>query len=133
MARAHSDSICTGLQLANFWQDIAVDWRKGRVYLPQDDLQRFGVEEAQIAEGRCDEQWRRLVAFEVERTRHLLESGRPLARMLPLRLKLELKLVVAGGLRILHRIDAVRGDVFRHRPVLARRDWAAMSVATLRR
>jgi squalene synthase HpnC len=131
-ARTQSDSICTGLQLVNFWQDIAVDWDKGRVYLPQDDMRRFGIEEAQIAASRCDERWARLIDFELARTRDLLESGRPLARRLPLRLKLELKMVVAGGLRILRRIDAVRGDVFRHRPVLTRRDWAAMSIAALR-
>ena len=131
-ARAQSDSICTGLQLANFWQDIAIDWDKGRVYLPQDDLRQFGIEESQIGAGRSDERWAQLVAFEVARTRGLLESGRPLARRLPLRLKLELNMVVAGGLRILRRIDAVRGDVFRHRPVLTHRDWAAMSIAALR-
>ena len=132
-ARAQSDSICTGLQLANFWQDIALDWSKGRVYLPQDDLRRFGIDEAQIAAGRSDEGWARLIAFEVARTRGLLEAGRILTRVLPLRLKLELNMVVAGGLRILHRIDAVQGDVFRHRPLLTRRDWAAMSIAALRR
>lgn len=131
-ARARSDSICTGLQLVNFWQDIAVDWGKGRVYIPQDDLRRFGIEETQIGASRCDERWARLIDFELARTRDLLESGRPLTRMLPLRLKLELNMVVAGGLRILHRIDAVRGDVFRRRPVLRRRDWAAMSIAAWR-
>ena len=71
-----ADAICTGLQLANFWQDIALDWRKGRVYLPGDDMARFAVTEEQIAAGRCDERWARLMAFEVERTRSLLESGR---------------------------------------------------------
>jgi phytoene synthase len=130
-AHGRADAICTGLQLANFWQDIAVDWGKGRLYIPADDLARFGVSESQLAAGRCDERWRRLLAFEVERARGLLESGRPLARVLPLRLRIELKMVVAGGLRILREIDAVRGDVFRRRPTLSRRDWAAMSVTAL--
>jgi len=132
-ARSRADAICTGLQLANFWQDIAVDWAKGRVYIPADDLAQFGVSESQLAAGRCDEHWRRLLAFEVERTRGLLESGRPLARALPLRLRIELKMVIAGGLRILRGIDIVRGDVFRRRPKLSRRDWAAMSVTALLR
>jgi squalene synthase HpnC len=132
-ARSRADAICTGLQLANFWQDIALDRAKGRIYLPADDLARFGVSESQLATGRCDDRWRRLLVFEVERARGLLESGRPLARALPLRLRIELKLVVAGGLRILRKIDAVRGDVFQRRPTLSRRDWAAMSVAALRR
>jgi squalene synthase HpnC len=132
-AREQSDAICTALQLANFWQDVAIDWRKGRVYLPQDDLRRFGVDEAQIDAARCDERWAQLMAFEVQRTRDLFAFGQPLTRLLPLRLKLELNMVVAGGLRILRGIDACRGDVFRQRPKLRRRDWAAMSVAALRR
>ena len=131
-ALAQSDAICTGLQLANFWQDVAIDWSKGRVYVPQDDLRRFDIAEDQIGAGRCDARWTQLMDFEVRRTRALLESGQPLTRKLPLRLKLELKMVVAGGLRILRRIDAVHGDVFRQRPVLTRGDWAAMSFAALR-
>jgi squalene synthase HpnC len=126
-----ADEICSGLQLANFWQDVAVDWTKGRVYLPQDDMHRCGVDEKHIADGLCDANWRTLIAFEVRRTRTMLESGRRLAAALPLRLRLELKMVVAGGLRILQSIDAVEGDVFRHRPVLTRGDWAAMSASAL--
>ena len=70
-----SDAICTGLQLTNFWQDVAIDWRKGRVYLPQEDLARFGVAEAQIADARVDERWRALLAFETARARALLAPG----------------------------------------------------------
>jgi len=120
---AWSDAICTGLQLTNFWQDVAVDWRKGRVYLPAEDLQCFAVTERQIAEARVDERWTSLLRFEVERARQLLQSGAPLARALTGRIGLELRLVVQGGLRILELIDACDGDVFRHRPVLAKRDW----------
>jgi squalene synthase HpnC len=126
-----ADAICTGLQLANFWQDVALDWAKGRIYLPADDMARFGVGERQIADGIADERWRRLMAFEVARTRDLLRSGLPLAAALPLRARLELKMVVAGGLRILRAIDLAQGDVFRRRPVLRRRDWAMMFAATL--
>lgn len=126
-----ADQICTGLQLANFWQDVALDWSKGRIYLPADDMAGFGVDERQIADGVVDERWRRLMAFEVARTAELLRSGRALARELPLRARLELKMVVAGGLRILRAIDRAQGDVFRRRPVLRRRDWAAMVAATL--
>ena len=126
-----SDEICSGLQLVNFWQDVAVDWKKGRVYLPQDDMRRCGVDEKQIADGRCDASWRKLITLEVRRTRDMLGSGRRLAAALPLRLRLELKMVVAGGLRILRSIDAAEGDVFRRRPVLTRGDWAAMSASAL--
>ena len=121
-----SDEICTGLQLANFLQDVAPDWQKGRVYLPQQDLIRFGVTEVQIARGTVDERWQRLMAFEVQRTRELLQRGAPLARALGGRIGLELRLVVQGGLRILERIDAVNGDVFSRRPELSARDWTLM-------
>jgi phytoene synthase len=121
---ALSDAICTGLQLANFWQDVAIDWTKGRVYLPQDDLARHGVSEGQIAEGRCDDAWRALMRFQCARARALLVRGRPLASRLPWRLGLELRAVVAGGIAIVDRIDAVGGDVFRARPTLSGADWA---------
>lgn len=126
-----SDAICTGLQLTNFWQDVAIDWRKNRVYLPQEDLARFGVDEAQIAEGRPDAHWRALIGFEVARARGLLDAGRPLVRALPWRLGLELSAVVAGGRRVLDRIDAVDGDVFARRPVLATGDWVAVAYRAL--
>ena len=124
---AYSDAICSALQLVNFWQDIAVDWAKGRVYLPQEDLARFGVAEAQIAENNCDPKWRALMAFETARARAMLESGRPLVRALPWRAGLELAGVLAGGHRILDRIDAVHGDVFGHRPQLRRIDWPVVA------
>ena len=123
----HSDAICSALQLVNFWQDVAVDWSKGRMYLPQEDLARFGVAEAQIAESRCDEKWRALMAYETTRARAMLESGRPLVQALPWRPGLELAGVLAGAHRILDRIDAVDGDVFRHRPHLRQIDWAVVA------
>jgi squalene synthase HpnC len=129
---AHSDAICTALQLVNFWQDIAIDWRKGRVYLPREDLDRFGVTDEQIADARCDERWRALIAFETARTRALLASGRPLVPRLPWRLALELSGVLAGGHRILDAIDAADGDVFRQRPRLGARDWLVVAVHALR-
>jgi len=129
--RAASDAVCTGLQLANFWQDVGVDFAKGRVYLPQDDLARHGVTEAQIGEGRCDAAWRALMRVQTARARALLVAGRPLVRRLPWRVGLELRGVVAGGLAVLDRIDAVDGDVFRRRPVLSTRDWARVAMRVL--
>jgi phytoene synthase len=119
-----SDSICTALQLINFWQDVAVDWRKGRVYIPQEDLARFGVSEGQIARGEVDAAWRDLMCFECERARQMLHAGYPLAASLPGRLGLEIRATIAGGAIILDRIEAAGGDVFRRRPVLGARDWA---------
>ena len=118
-----SDAICTALQLINFWQDVAIDWQKARIYLPEEDLQRFSVTEDQIAHGHTDENWRALMRFEVARARTLMQSGAPLARRLPGRAGWELRLVVAGGLRILEKIEAVDYDVFRHRPKLGKTDW----------
>ena len=118
-----SDRICTGLQLVNFWQDVARDWSKGRLYLPAEDMQRYGVDETHLAEGRCDARWRALLAFQCERARALLLAGAPLARVLSGRLALEIGLTVQGGLRVLERIAAVGYDVFRRRPVLGWRDW----------
>jgi len=129
--RRASDAICTGLQLANFWQDVAVDWRKGRVYIPLEDLERFGVTESQIASGMGDGRWSRLMGFQTLRTRALFETGRPLVGRLPWRAGIELAAVIAGGTRILERIDAVGGDVFRHRPTLGLRDWIVVAGRTL--
>jgi squalene synthase HpnC len=125
---AYSDSICTALQLTNFWQDVAVDFAKGRVYVPAVELERFGVDEAAIGAGRVDAAWSALMAAQTARARTMLESGAPLARALGGRMGFELRLVVQGGLRILERIDAVAGDVFRHRPVLRAADWLRMSL-----
>jgi squalene synthase HpnC len=118
-----SDAVCSALQLINFWQDIAVDWRKARIYVPQEDLARFGVCETAFAKQQTDDAWRELMRFEVERAKKLLLSGAALALRLPGRIGLELRLVVQGGLRILERIEAERYDVFRHRPQLRKIDW----------
>jgi len=125
--RAQSDAICTGLQLVNFWQDIALDWAKGRVYLPQSELRRFAVDESMIAQRHADGRWRDLVAAQTVRAAALLQAGLPLASALGGRIGLELRFVVAGGLRIAERIDAADGDIFRQRPTLRRRDWLLLA------
>jgi squalene synthase HpnC len=126
-----SDAICSALQQINFWQDVEVDWRKGRVYIPQEDLARFGVGEDAIAAHRADERWAALMAFECERSRRLLHEGDALARALPGRFGFEIRATLAGGARILERIGAVRGDVFRRRPTLSRLDWVRILAASL--
>lgn len=129
---AMSDAICSSLQLINFLQDIAIDYSRGRIYLPQDTLARFGVTEAQIGAATVDDAWRALMAFEIDRTRSLLDFGTPLGRALPGRIGLELRLIAASGGRILDRIEGVGGDVFRRRPTLGARDalpilWRALT------
>lgn len=127
-----SDDICTSLQLINFWQDVALDWQKGRVYLPQDSLARFAVGESQIAAARGGPAWRALMGFEVQRAREMMLRGAPLASRLPGRMGWELRLVVQGGLRILERIEAVDYDVFRRRPALGKLDWIWMLLRAMR-
>lgn len=128
---AWSDAICSALQLVNFWQDVEIDFRKNRVYLPQDDMARFGVAESRIAARDASGGWWDLMRFEIERARKLMLSGAPLALRLPGRIGLEIRAVVQGGLRVLEKLEEARGDVFRHRPVLRARDWALLLVRGL--
>ncbi|MEY2633291.1 MAG: hypothetical protein RIR00_1945 [Pseudomonadota bacterium] len=130
-ALAQSDAICSALQLINFLQDVAIDWQKGRVYLPQDDLVAHGVSEAEIAAGGDTAAWRRLMGFQIERCRALMLSGAPLVHALPGRLGWEIRLTVQGGLRILERIEAVSGDVFRQRPKLGPWDWLVLAARSV--
>jgi squalene synthase HpnC len=121
-----SDAICSALQLINFLQDVAVDWQKQRIYIPQEDLAHHDYVENDLALDRVTGEFRDLMQFEVIRSRTLIESGAPLAKRLPGRAGWELRLVVQGGLRILEKIEAVRFDVFRHRPKLGPADWLLM-------
>ena len=130
--RSQSDAICSALQFINFWQDVAVDYRKGRIYIPMEDLALFGVGEASIAAARADADWSRLMAFEALRSRELLFSGAALGRALGGRIGLEIRATVRGGAAILDKIDAVSGDVFRHRPVLRGWDWVKILAKALR-
>lgn len=127
-----ADAICSALQLTNFWQDVAIDWAKGRIYIPLEDLARFGVSEAAIGAATVDAPFQALMRFEVERARALMLSGAPLARRLPGRIGFELRMIVQGGLRILERIERAQYDVFRHRPTLSWPDWLAVVWRALR-
>ncbi|WP_426175360.1 squalene synthase HpnC [Massilia sp. TWR1-2-2] len=122
-----SDAICSALQLINFLQDVAIDREKDRIYLPGDDLLRFGVDPDQLAGWHADAAWRALMTFEVDRARALMLSGAPLALRLPGRIGWELRLVVQGGLRILDAIERVDYDVFTRRPRLGARDWIVLA------
>jgi len=118
-----SNAICSALQLINFWQDVLIDWQKQRIYLPLDDMQRFGVTEQHIADQLCDTDWQALMQFELQRTHELMLSGSQLATRLPGRVGLELRAVVQGGLRILEKIELKQKNVFKARPTLNRWDW----------
>lgn len=123
---AYSDAICSALQLINFWQDVSKDIAIGRIYLPQDEMARFGVTEEQIAQARSDDAWRALMKFQIERARALMLYGKPLGTILTGRIGLEMRMIIQGGLRILDKIEAADYDVFNKRPVLRPFDWVIM-------
>lgn len=115
---AWSDGICSALQLINFLQDVAIDYRKGRLYLPLDEMAGFGLSERQIAEGRVDALWQQFMKAQIERAQRILAAGSPLGRALKGRLGLEMRLIILGGQRILEKLRASQGDIFHHRPRL---------------
>jgi squalene synthase HpnC len=123
---ARSDHICSSLQLINFWQDVEIDFRKNRIYLPADEMAEYAVTESQIADRNAGGNWRNLMLFQIDRTRRMLLAGAPLGRTLPGRIGLELRMIVMGGNRILEKLQAGGGDVFRERPVLGAFDWVLM-------
>jgi squalene synthase HpnC len=122
-----SDAICTGLQLTNFWQDVAVDLRNDRIYLPSEDRRRFGVTEEDLRAGRVHEGFRALLLELIGRTRSRFEEGRPLLGEFRGRLALEIRLTWLGGHRVLDRIEAAGCDVFRARPELTAADKALLA------
>ena len=126
-----SDNICSSLQIINFLQDIRIDNAKGRIYMPQDELVQFGVSEAQIAAGDTRGEWRDFMTFQVNRTRRMLWDGAPLGRVLKGRIGLEMRMIIAGGDRVLTKILTSNCDVFRRRPVLRAYDWPLMLMRTL--
>ncbi|MVT38409.1 squalene synthase HpnC [Acidovorax citrulli] len=125
-ALARSDAICTALQLINFWQDFSVDLPRGRHYLTDADLARFGIDRALLQRQPIDPRARALVADNAAWARALMEEGAPLVHQLPGRIGWELRLVVQGGLRILDKVEALRGDSLVRRPVLGGFDWLRM-------
>jgi squalene synthase HpnC len=126
-----SDYTCTALQLANFWQDVSVDWKKGRAYLPLEDLRRFGVCEDQIAEGRFNRQFGELMRFEVQRAREWFAQGLPLVQVVNRSLALDLELFSRGGLAILQAIEKQDYDVLARRPSLSKLRKAELAVRAL--
>lgn len=129
-----SDAICTALQLINFWQDVGIDMDKGRVYLPVEEMKQFNVSEAMLYAKVATPQFKALLAFKVNEAEAMMRSGASLGNRLPGRLGLEMRAIIAGGITILKKIREVDYDVFRHRPVLTKADWAILlSKAFLKR
>ncbi len=115
-----SDSICTGLQLANFWQDVANDWERGRIYLPAEWRERFGYDESMFAGRQCNDAFREMMAAAVDDAQQRLRVGLPLVGRVPREFRLSIDLFVHGGLAVLDTIRRRRYDVWSKRPVVTR-------------
>jgi phytoene/squalene synthetase len=126
-----SDATCSALQLANFWQDVRVDFLKDRVYLPQDDMRRFGVGDETIARGVATPEFRALLRHEVDYARGLFERGLPLIRRVNRGLALDLDLFSRGGLEILRAIERRDYDVLSARPAISKRTKLALALRAL--
>ncbi len=124
-----SDRICTGLQLANFWQDVASDYQRGRIYVPREDMEAFGCSEQDLAQGRTTPQFINLLSFEVERTRKLFQSAADLPRMLDRAIAVDVELFRRAGLAVLEKMQAIGYDVFSHRPTLSRLEKARLLIS----
>jgi squalene synthase HpnC len=115
-----ANKTCTGLQLANFWQDVGVDLEIDRIYIPQEDLERFGVTESQITERTHDDQFEALIRFQVDRARQLFIDGYPLVNHLESSLKSDFALFARGGLAILQAIEQQNYTVLSKRPRISK-------------
>lgn len=118
-----SDAICTGLQLTNFWQDLAVDLAKDRIYIPEEDFRAFGYSEADLRMGVVNEKFRGLMKLQVGRARALFETGRPLPDRLSWPLSWEIRLTWYGGRAVLRKIQRRGFDTLSERPTLGKMEW----------
>ena len=135
-----SDHICSALQIINFLQDVAIDFKKNegkqRIYLCQDEMAAFGITEAQIqayAEGsiKIDENWQQFILFNLHRVNALLYAGKPLGKILKGRIGFEMRMIIAGGERIISKIKQVNTDIFTRRPTLNHWDWLVIFLKAL--
>jgi squalene synthase HpnC len=118
--QALSDFTCTALQLANFWQDVSADYARGRIYLPLEDLRRFGVSEEDISAQRNTSSFCDLMRFEVERARNWFRQGLPLIEKVDRELAIDIELYSRGGQEILNAIEAQGYNVLGRRPAISK-------------
>jgi squalene synthase HpnC len=121
-----SDLVCSGLQLANFWQDVAIDFAKGRVYFPRRNMQRFGVTQDDLRDGCVTPQFVALMKHEIAFARDLLVRGAELNALVDWRLRRDILMFAGGGLAILRAIERAGYDVFTQRPKLGKLDYLAL-------
>ncbi len=126
-----SDAVCTALQLTNFWQDLAIDWPRGRLYVPEEIWRRHGADPKTLQIGRMTPEWRAALQDCGARTRSLFQEGRPVCDGVSGRLRYELRATWLGGTRILDRLDRSGFDVFTARPKLGTADALVIAFGTL--
>jgi phytoene synthase len=127
-----SDAVCTALQLTNFWQDLAIDWRRGRLYVPAEETASTGADEADLDAGTITPAWRASLGAVVARTRALFDEGRSVCDLVEGRLRYELRVTWLGGRLVLDRLASSGFDVFTARPTVGRRDAPALAWQALR-
>jgi squalene synthase HpnC len=126
-----ADHICTGLQLANFWQDVGVDLEKDRIYLPEDDQKEYGVFEDALFARLATEHYRKLLAFQVARTQSIFDQGALLTKKLSGLLRVEIRLTWLGGTTILRKIEAIQYDTLNQRPTVGKADFPRLLLKAL--
>jgi phytoene synthase len=126
-----SDAVCTALQLTNFWQDFAIDWSRGRLYLPAEEWRTSGANTADLDRGLITAPWQTALARAASRTRRLFEAGRPVADGVHGRLRYELRATWLGGVRILDRLERGHFDVRARRPTLRLQDGLVIALKTM--
>jgi len=127
----YSDSICTALQLTNFYQDTGIDYQRGRIYIPVDEMSRFGVSESDFSGTSTPENLRKLLEFNINRNKEFYREGRKLIPFLNTRLKFEIKWTILGGEAILHKIEKNKFNVLKTRPALKKTDFVKLFIKSL--
>ncbi|HLX36791.1 MAG TPA: squalene synthase HpnC [Candidatus Binataceae bacterium] len=127
-----SDLVCSGLQLANFWQDVAIDLDKNRVYFPREDMRKFGLAPEALAKRNATPEFLALMRHEVDVARDMLRHGAELYRMVDRRLSRDLLMFAGGGLAILSAIERIGYDVFNRRPKLTKLDYLRLGISAMR-
>ncbi|MCL4547147.1 MAG: squalene synthase HpnC [Bacteroidetes bacterium] len=119
----YSDSICTALQLTNFYQDVSIDFLKNRIYIPLDELKAFGVELNQFELKKNNANFKMLLEHQVKRNRELYAEGKNLLALIPRGLRRQIYMTILGGEKILEKIEAIDYDVLNKRPSLSKMDY----------
>ena len=130
-SKSFSDSICTALQLTNFYQDVAIDILKNRIYLPMDEMKKFNVEAEQLRNESASPELKKLLKHRVENTQTLFKAGRKLLPRLPAKLKLQIKMTILGGEKILDKIASLDYDVLNSHPKLSKFDFMMILIKAL--